>query len=620
MNRLLPASSSHPRQQAQFQSDERHAVVVTQPGTAAEADVPSLAALFDARLARTPQASACRWFDPRTQDWQTHSWTSLDARIQSFTGALASLGLAAGERVALMLDNGPDWLAAEQAIYRLGLVSVGIYVADTSGNAAHILDDSGASVVLVRDSALWTTISLEKPLPALRQVVVTEGPAPEGDGRAITLTHFLGLAPASARRTPVATTSLASLVYTSGTTGAAKGAMLTHAALLANVFACERAFDTTEAVVKLSLLPLSHSFERVAGWHHAVLVGAETVFSRGPEHLADDLLHIRPTTLLAVPRVYERLYAKLSQALLEGPLHQRALFHLAVSESARRFSKRLTARLITAVQQRFGGRLRMAISGGAPLSPEIARAFTALGVPLLQGYGLTEAGPVVSVNRPGSGCDAESAGLLLDNVETRIAPDGELLVRSPSLMQGYWRDPEATARVLDESGWLHTGDKASRLCGDSLVLTGRLKDVLVMSTGVKACPAEIESRLTAEPLFEQALVLGESRPYLVALLVADAAQLEALKRFVSYSSQPRSLEDALLERCRARLADLPQSHQLRRVALVPAFTLANGLVTTTLKPRRAAIVKQHAALIESLYEGHCHTYKSDCASNAETRG
>lgn len=587
-----------------------------------ESEIHSLAELFDARVLRTPQAIACRWFDRQTESWQQLTWTALDSRVQAFTEALAAMQLAPGARVALMLDNGPDWLVAEQAIYRLGLVSVGIFMADTSGNAAHVLQDSEAAVLFVRDAAVWSGIAAEKPLPDLQRVVLMLGKDSSSDARAQDLADFLASGSGTALRVPPDAASLASLVYTSGTTGAAKGAMLSHAALLANVFACERAFASGSDVVKLSLLPLSHSFERVAGWHHAVLVGAETAFSRGAEHLAEDLLHIRPTAMLAVPRVYERLYAKLSQAFLDGPLHQRALFHLAVSESSRRFSKRLTGRLVSAVQQRFGGRLRMAISGGAPLSPEIAKAFTALGVPLMQGYGLTEAGPVVSVNRMDGSADADSAGQLLDNVEIRIAPDGELWVRSPSLMQGYWRDPEATARVLDDSGWLHTGDKASRLSGEALVLTGRLKDVVVMSTGVKACPAEIESRLTADSLFDQALVLGESRPYLVALLVADAAELEALKRFVDFkdaSADGAHLERALLQRCRARLADLPHSHQLVRVALVPAFTLANGLVTTTLKPRRGAISKAHAALVESLYEGHCHTYKTDCASNAETR-
>lgn len=595
----------------------------------AESSVTSLAALFDARLLRSAQATACRWFDRDSQSWKTLSWAELDARAQAIANALATLQLAPGERVALMLDNGPDWVAAEQAIYRQGLVSVGIFLTDTAGNAAHVLHDSGAAVAFIRSAAQWSLIAAEKPLPDLQRVVVIDEP-PAGQPLVQSMQAFVAAGGAAAPRAVVQPQSLASLVYTSGTTGPAKGAMLTHAALLANTFACERAFSdpsmgALEEVVKLSMLPLSHSFERVAGWYHAVLVGGETAFSRGPEHLADDLLLVRPTAMLAVPRIYERLYARVSQAFLEGPLHQRAIFHLVVSDTTRRFSRRLASRVVTAVQQRFGGRLRLAISGGAPLSPEIAKAFTALGIPLMQGYGLTEAGPVVSVNRLAAGAaaiDLDSAGPLLDNVESRIGPDGELLVRSPALMQGYWRDPEATARVLDESGWLHTGDKASRLSGESLVLTGRLKDVLVMSTGVKACPAEIESRLTADALFEQAVVLGESRPYLVALLVADAQELAALKRFVAHTPDAEGeahLERALLQRCRARLSDLPHSHQLLRVALVPAFTLANGQVTTTLKPRRSQIAKAHAAVVESLFAGHCHTYKSDCASNAEVR-
>ena len=608
-------SAPHPQQQTQFQGATPVAAAAEVVGIAEDA-IDGLAALFAARGRQSPQATACQWFDRVGGGWVTLSWSALDARAESFAAAFSAL--APGARVAIMLDNGPDWVAAEQAIYRLGLVSVGIYVADTPGNAAHILEDSGAEVLLVRDAALWSLIAAEKPLPDLREIVTMQGEA--AGERLIARDVFLSRQAVVTHATPNRE-ALASLVYTSGTTGAAKGAMLTHGALLANVFACQRAFLAGEDELKLSLLPLSHSFERVAGWHHAVLVGATTAFSRGPEHLAEDLKLLRPTALLAVPRVYERLYSKLSQALLEGPLHQRALFHLALGESTRRYSRRLTGKLIDAVRQRFGGRLRHAISGGAPLSPEIARAFNALGIPVLQGYGLTEAGPVVSVSRgrDESG-DYDSAGEPLDNVETRVAPDGELLVRSPSLMKGYWRDADATRRVLDEAGWLHTGDKASRLAGRALVLTGRLKDVLVMSTGVKACPAEIESRLAADGLFEQSLVLGESRPYLVALLVADPAQLEALKRFIGFEDgQDEHLERALLERCRGRLADLPQSHQLRRVALVPPFTLANGLVTTTLKPRRAAIAKTHAALVESLYAGHCHTYKSDCASNAESR-
>lgn len=600
------------------------------PEAIPETSVATLAELFSARVQLTPQAPACRWFDAARHGWSHLSWEGLDARVQAFTRGLAALGLPAGARVAIQLDNGPDWVAAEQAIHRLGLVAVGLYIQDTPGNAAYILGHSGASAAFLRDAQAWQQLREAAGLPELRQVILQRG-GTEGAERALALDAFLaaGTEPPPHRGVR---TALASLVYTSGTTGKPRGAMLSHGALLANVFACRRALQVRDDDCLLSLLPLSHSFERIAGWHGAVLAGAETAFSRGPDWLADDLREVHPTGLLAVPRVFERLYARLLRGVDDGPLHRRALFHLALQagvpgDGARqRFSRRLTGSVVEAVRAGLGGRLRLAISGGAPLSAQIARSFAALGLPVLQGYGLTEAGPVVSVNRPGD-ADPESAGRALDNVETRIGPDGELLVRSPSLMSGYWQDEAATRAVLDEAGWLHTGDKVSRLCSDRLYLTGRLKDLLVMSTGVKAAPCEIESRLTAEPLFEQVVVLGEARPYLVALVVPDAALLSALRQelhlpagAVAEDEAARAaLEKALLVRCRERLAELPASHQIKRIACVLPFTLANGLLTSTHKPRRAAITRQYAAELDRLYAGHCSSHATDCSRNAEAR-
>lgn len=596
-----------------------------------EDSVTTLAGLFSARVALTPQAAACRWFDAAQHAWSHLSWAGLDARVQAFTRGLAALDLPAGARVAIQLDNGPDWVAVEQAVHRLGLVAVGIYTQDTPGNAAYVLGHSGASVAFLRDAEAWQLVREAAPLPELRQVVLQRG-GTDGAERALALDAFLAAGTEPPQRS-VPRTALASLVYTSGTTGKSRGAMLSHGALLANVYACRRALQVREDDCLLSLLPLSHSFERIAGWHGAVLAGAETAFSRGPDWLADDLREVHPTGLLAVPRVFERLYARLLRGVDDGPLHKRALFHLAVqsatappSGARQRFSRRLTGGVIDAVRAGLGGRLRLAISGGAPLSAQIARSFAALGLPVLQGYGLTEAGPVVSVNRPGD-ADPESSGRPLDNVETRIGPDGELLVRSPSLMSGYWQDEPATRAALDEAGWLHTGDKVSRLCCDKLYLTGRLKDLIVMSTGVKAAPCEVESRLTAEPLFEQVVVLGEARPYLVALVVPDAARLATLREelhlapgAVADDAEARAtLEKALLARCRERLAELPASHQVKRIAWVSPFTLANGLLTSTHKPRRAAIARQHAAELDRLYAGHCSSHATDCSRNAEAR-
>ncbi len=597
-----------------------------------EAEVATLAQLFSARVARTPHDQACRYFDAPSSSWHPVTWTQLDDRVAHFAGALAAIGFAPGARVAIHLENGVDWPAIEQAIFRVGAVSVGVYAVETAAAATQILANSGAEVLFTRDAASWAAFCAADPLGCLRRVVLMQGEAVAGDGRAISVERFLADAVPLHTALPLPPDALASLVYTSGTSGRARGAMMSHAALLANVFATGRAFNGNERDVRLSILPLSHSFERVAGWYHGVLCGSETVFSRGVELLSEDLMSIHPTGLIGVPRLFEHLYARLLRNIEDSPLHVRALFHLAVQSSAsigdgrphQKFSARLTAGLTSAVRLSVGGRLTTVISGGAPLCPQIARTFAALGMPILQGYGLTEAGPVVSVNRPDS-FDPESAGVPLDNVLTRIAPDGELLVRSPSLMQGYWQDAESSRKAIDESGWLHTGDKASRLDAQRIYLTGRLKDVLVTSTGTKAAPAEIEAALTSEPLFDQAIVVGEARPFLAALVVAEPLRLAELKKKLGLNETATDeesrnlLEAALLTRVMQRLHALPFNYQVLRVALVPAFTLGNGLLTATAKPRRAAIFKHHAASIERLYAGHCTSLKNDCSSNAESK-
>ena len=592
-----------------------------------EAEVASLAELFSARVALTPHAQACRHFDAPSSSWHPLTWAQLEARVAAYANALAGLGLPLGARVAIQLENGVDWLAIEQAIYRVGAVSVGIYAVETPAAAAHLLNHSGAAVLFAADAGHWSAIAATGSLPQLTCTVLLQGEAIAGSG-ALSVDAFLSGPQHALPQLPPQREALASLVYTSGTSGTPRGAMLTHTALLANTFALGRAFAGEASDVRLAILPLSHSFERVAGWYHGVLSGSETVFSRGVEHLAEDLMAIHPTALIAVPRLYEHLYARLLRTIESGPLHVRALFHLALQSNAgtsragQKFSVRLTQGLTNAVKQSLGGAMTTLISGGAPLCPQVSRTFAALGLPVLQGYGLTEAGPVVSVNRNGAN-DPESAGAPLDNVSIRIAADGELLVRSPSLMQGYWNDTEASHKAIDEAGWLHTGDKASRLESQRLYLTGRIKDVLVTSTGLKVCPGLIEARLTGDPLFEQALVVGEARPYLAALLVAEPLRLAALKAELGlgdYGSQQSQLEEALLARAQTRLKGLPVNCQLLRVALVPAFTLANGLLTATAKPRRGLILKAHAAEVQRLYAGHCVSLKNDCSSNAETGG
>lgn len=603
------------------------------PAWVAESAVVSLAQLYGERARLTPQARACRWFDAATQAWCECSWAELEARMQRYAAGLRREGLRAGDRVAVQLSNGPDWLALDWAVQALGLVMVGLYNEDSPGNLAYLLSHSQSRLAFLRDAASWQEARCADRLPQLRRVVLM-GQADAAGGRAVALAHWLPEAQALLPAVDAQPDALATIVYTSGSTGASRGVMLSHRNVLANVFACRRALGARSDDRLFSVLPLANMFERTAGAYVAVAAGALTIYARGAATLREDLREQRPTVMIAVPRLYERIHAAVIAGLDSQPAPKRALFHLAVEagwNAARREPAPAAARLLPAALRRrigeqfvagLGGSLRLAISGGAPLAPEIARLFTGLGVPLLQGYGLTEAGPVVSVNRP-EDHDPASVGLPLDNVETRVSPEGELLVRSPSLMMGYWRDPEATRRAIDEAGWLHTGDKVSRLEARRLYLTGRLKEVIVTATGLKAAPADIEQCLLTQPLIDQVMVVGEARPYLAALIVPRADQLAVLRAELDLAEDDESeaawsrLEQAVMARCCHSLRHAPASSALRRIALLrTTWTVGNGLLTATLKLRRAAIAKRHAADIERLYAGHYTAPRTDCSHNA----
>ena len=371
--------------------------------------------------------------------------------------------------------------------------------------------------------------------------------------------------------------------------------------------------------VALSFLPLAHMFERTASFYHAMLAGTELAFTRGVAHLAEDFREVQPTVIVSVPRVFERFYALIQRRLASRPWLFRSLFRIALKAGWQQFEceqgraskpvlswfwKRLDHLLGRSVRAALGGRMRLAVSGGAPLSPEIARTFISLGLPLVQGYGLTEAGPVVSTNRADDN-EPESVGTPLPGVETRRATSGELQVRGPGVMHGYWEDPAATASVLSDSGWLSTGDKISRLQSDRIYVIGRLKEMIVMSNGEKAAPSQLEQTLLADPLVEQVIVIGEARPFLSALVVANPEVLASFREEVNLGDDPVALEEALVARFEASLSDQPRFAQIRRVALLPEpWTPQNELVTPTHKPRRRRIAQAYAAEIEALYAGH----------------
>jgi long-chain acyl-CoA synthetase len=415
---------------------------------------------------------------------------------------------------------------------------------------------------------------------------------------------------------------LATIVYTSGTTGRPKGVMLSHHNILTNVQRGLELIDVYQQDEFLSFLPLSHMLERTGSYYLPMMAGAAVAYARSVPQLAEDLQSIRPTLMIAVPRVFERVHQRLVDQLSRRPAPLRWLFALAVKVGWMVFERGqgrrgwhplmllwplLQRKVARAVVDKLGGRLRGAVSGGAPLPFEVARVFIALGLPLLQGYGLTETSPIVSCN-PFEDNRPQSVGVLLRGVQARIGADDELQVKSSCNMLGYWNNPAATAKVLDADGWFRTGDQA-RIEGRHLYITGRIKDILVLSNGEKVAPADMEMAIAFDPLFEQVLVIGEGRSYLTALLVLNSDLWPSLAGDYGLDpEQSESLHDARLlkamqQRIRQVLAHFPGHAKVRRVTLtLEPWSVDNGLMTPTMKIKRNQVAQRHRHDIAQMYD------------------
>lgn len=589
--------------------------------------VASLPALFLERVRRTPTACAYRRFDRNDRCCTVTTWQEIMELAGRWQAALRRDGFEPGERVAVMLRNSLEWAAFDLAALGLGLVTVPLFVNDRPDNFAYIIEATDAQLLLIDGIEHWQRITaVHRRLGSLRRIVSVK-PACEGDGcdpRLIDLEHWLPAA-APYSSSEIRPDTLATIVYTSGTTGNPKGVMLTHANILNNAFAGVSVVPIHPDDLFLSFLPLSHTLERTVGYYLPIMTGSCVAHVRSFEKLAEDLRAVRPTIIVAVPRVFERIHQRISARLANSPRWKRRLFELAVAIGWRRFQRQqgranwsptlllwpLIDRLVARpVREALGGRVRLAISGGAPLSTEMARTFIALGVTIIQGYGLTETSPVVAVNserdnRP------ETVGRPLPGVEIALAEQSELLVRGPNLMVGYWQNPAATAAAIDRQGWLHTGDQA-RIDNDGhIVITGRLKEILVLANGEKIPPADMELAIAGDPLFEQVMIVGEGKPFLAALVVlnpglwAQLAETLQLDRHDDQALTDSRVEAQLLERIAARLSTFPGYAQVRRVrAHCQPWEVADGLLTATLKLRRQQMLERFASEISALYDGH----------------
>lgn len=583
----------------------------------------TIASAFAKRVALSPDAAAYREHDASSQSWKSWTWAQTARQVGRVRAALAAEALAPGDRVAIMLRNGKEWVWFDQGAFAQGLVTVPLYVDDRPDNIAYCVNDSGARLLVVEgDEHLKRLAEVRDRMPGVKRIVTVRRAA----GASADIVALDDWLPAEADEAPpvaVPGDSLATIVYTSGTTGRPKGVMLSHRNMLQNVLSGLGGIDVFTDDLFLSFLPLSHMFERTVGYYLTIVSGSEVAFARSIPQLAEDFRAVRPTAIVSVPRIYERLHAAIQAQLHEAPAGKRRLFELARRTGWALFEWRqgrgtwrpsfllwpLLRRLVAAkLLERLGGRLRIAVSGGAALNPQIAQTFIGLGLPICQGYGLTEASPVVSVNRLEKN-DPASIGAVLPGIEVGFGENGVLLVRGPNVMMGYWNNPEATARVKSADGWLDTGDQA-RIEDGLLYITGRIKEIIVMANGEKVPPVDMELAIQLDPLLEQVLVVGEGKPFLGALVAlnleewARVAEAEGLPADPLGEGRERA-EKIVLSRIARQVREFPGYAQVRRVALLPEkWSVDNGLLTPTLKPKRAKILELYRDRLADIYRGH----------------
>ena len=520
-------------------------------------------------------------------EWRDVTAGEIAALIGRWQAALA-LKLVAGDRVAVCLKNGIDWVALDLAALGLGLVVVPLYVDDNADNIAWCVANAEARLLVVDSTKIAS--ALKSTGNTLPPVYVLRADARDPDATAASL---LPAAAAAPQFQSLPEKTLATICYTSGTSGRPKGVMLSHGNIIANVLSCQQTRMAQSTDLFLSILPLSHMFERTGGYYLPLSIGAKVVYARSAAELAEDLATQAPTIMFAVPRIFEKFYARLGEALAKSPA-KRWLFGQCVARGWRVESKGagwldavatplLRALVAKPVLARLGGRMRLTVVGGAALDPEIAHAFIGLGLPLLQGYGMTEASPVISVNRVGDN-DPESVGPPLPGIEIKLGEGSELLARGGNVMLGYWRNEKATQAAIDADGWLHTGDVAE-IRDAKIYIRGRIKDILVMSNGEKLPPQDVEFAVLHDPVFEQVMLVGEGRPFLTLLAV----------------TQERD-EKALVARANERLKAFPRWVRIRRIiATTDPWSIDNGLLTPTLKLKRPLVLAKFKDRVDAVY-------------------
>ena len=586
----------------------------------------TLDGLFQERVRRSAAVVAYKNFD-EPGGWKDYTWGDVEKLVARWQAGFEADGLQPGDRVAIMLRNSVNWIVFDQAAMGLDLVTVPLYTSDRPENIAYILRDSGAKVLLFENADQWELFAeVRDQFSGLKRVLcinALSGPSP--DPRLASIADWLPKAAGAVRHVNQDGTKLASIIYTSGTTGKPKGVMLSHRNMLENAAGALQCFDVKTQDLFLSFLPMSHTLERTAGCYLTMMAGACVAYARSIPLLGEDLVAVRPTIMISVPRIYERVHGSIKTRLAEGPAFRRKLFEFAVAVGWARFEHQqgrgpwklsfllwpLLDRLVAGkVMARLGGRLRAAVSGGAALAPDIAKLFVGLGLPILQGYGLTETSPVVSTNQLDDNVPA-SIGKPIPGVQVKLGDRDALLVKGPNVMLGYWNLPDATKAMFTADGWLNTGDTARFDETGHLYITGRLKEIIVMSNGEKIPPVDMEAAILQDTLFEQVMIMGEGRPYLGAFVVinhdqwARLAGQNGMATTVDGIMRSEPAQKLVLDRVQQRIKSFPGYAKIHRVAvLAEPWTVENGLLTPTMKLKRSKVMESHKKEFEALYAGH----------------
>lgn len=562
--------------------------------------------------------------------WTTITHDQLRHDVECFAMGLLHHGVVPGERVGIVSENRVEWAIADFAISAIGAVDVPIFPTLTPAQEAYIYRDCAATCVIVSNALQLSKIKkVWEEIPSLKLVIVMNDDVPTEE-RVLRFSDVVAegeqLASAEERRqkfiamaSRVHADDLLTLIYTSGTTGNPKGVMLTHGNLMSNIAGSLEVIDITEKDTFLSYLPMCHSYERMTGYYFAFSVGSSTWIAESIETVAENMREVRPTVMTSVPRLFERIKMRVeANVAKEKPIRQ-TIFHWALGVGRRyvagehgpllSLQYRVADKLVfSKIRDRTGGRLRFFASGGAPLSVEVGTFFSVIGLTILEGYGLTETSPVLTFNREGEQ-ELGTVGRPIPNVQIRIAEDGEILAKGPNIMKGYWNDEAATRETVTVDGWLHTGDVGHFNERGHLVITDRKKHLLVSSGGKNIAPQPIEALLTASPLIDQALLIGDQREFCTALIVPEREACEAWAQrsglvFGSWDALAHSQElyQALQRDITLAQKDLSKYERIRRFRVVATpFSVDNGLLTPTMKIKRKAVLQQYSDVVESMY-------------------